>query len=71
MIREYEGIYIINYKKNGVLRVKRTTWKLLAFGYKFFNYPRAIKKIGLGINELDCTELTKFEVIKKILKGKI
>lgn len=71
MIRQYGEMYIINYKKNGVLRVKKTPWKLLAFGYKFFTSQRDIKKIGLGINELDCTELTKFEVIKKMLKGKI
>lgn len=74
MIRQYGEMYIINYKKNGVLRVKKTTFKIIAFGYLLFNSfqtIKPIKKIGVGIVELDYTEPTPIKTIKNFLRGRI
>lgn len=74
MIRQYGEMYIINYKKNGVLRVKKTTLKIVALSYLLFNSLdniKPIRKMGIGIIELDYTEPTPFKTIKNFLKGKI
>lgn len=74
MIRQYGKKYIINYKKNGVLRVKKTTLKIVALSYLLFNSLKNIKpirKIGIGIIELDYTEPTQIKTIKNFLRGKI
>lgn len=74
MIGQYGKKYIINYKKNGVLRVKKTTLKIVALSYLLFNSLNNIKpirKIGIGIIELDYTEPTPIKTIKNFLRGKI
>lgn len=74
MIRQYGKKYIINYKKNGVLRVKKTTFKIVALSYLLFNSLgniKPIRKIGIGIVELDYTEPTPIKTIKNLLRGKI